>query len=394
MKRRLAIVLSHPIQHFSPLYATWAASSQWAIHVYFGSRVGADPYFDRNFGQVVSWSGLGLERYPHTFLNGTAAIPVTNDLDAISLDEQLDAFRPSAVLSYGYNQRLQRRAQSWARRRGVPIVFFSDGELRHRRPLWKRAIKALVVPRLFQAIDWFIVTGNANEEYYRYYGVPAARMLRGSYPIDRDAYREAYKSRDVLRLRARARLGVQEDEVVVAMVGKLVPWKRQIDLIAAVGQVTMTRAVAVLVGTGPMEEAWRKEADGLARNRAVFAGFTPSGDLPELYAAADIYVHTSSKEPHSVAVSEAVYMGLPVVISDRCGSYGMDDDVQHGLNGIVYSCGSIEQLASTLDNLGGDVSLRREMGLRSHEIGRRNQHVIYDEVLETLARVLDHGPIR
>ena len=63
------------------------------------------------------------------------------------------------------------------------------------------------------------------------------------------------------------------------------------------------------------------------------------------YCAADVYVHCSDNEPHSLAITEAIYCGLPVVLSDRCGSYGPTDDVQPGINGFVYRCGDVSDLS-------------------------------------------------
>lgn len=389
MKRRLAIVLSHPIQHFCPLYAAWATAADWEIHVFFASRAGATPYFDGNFGRTIAWDGLPLDRFPHTFLNGEAAPAITNTLDAPALDAALDAFRPAALLTYGYNQRLQRRAQAWAIRHGTPLVFFSDGELRHRRPLWKSLLKQVVVRRLLRRIDWFIVTGNANEEYYRHYGVPASRMIRGSYPIDRAAYRAAHERRATLRAAARQRLGIGGDEFVAATVGKLVPWKRQIDLVEAVGRMPGPDVVGLVIGAGAEQEEWERRGRELGPNRTLFTGFTPAEQLPELYAAADVYVHASAKEPHSVAVSEAIFMGLPVVISDRCGSHGTDDDVRQGVNGFVYPCGDVDALAARLSWFVAHPDERAAMGRAAHAIGSRQQDVVYDELPATLAVLLD-----
>jgi glycosyltransferase involved in cell wall biosynthesis len=64
--------------------------------------------------------------------------------------------------------------------------------------------------------------------------------------------------------------------------------------------------------------------------------------LPAYYAVSDVYIHPPSIEPHSIAMSEAIYVGCPVVLSDRCGSFGPTDDVREGINGFVYSFAEIE----------------------------------------------------
>ena len=75
--------------------------------------------------------------------------------------------------------------------------------------------------------------------------------------------------------------------------------------------------------------------------RCRVRGLRAAAPPGECYCAADVYVHCSDNEPHSLAITEAIYCGLPVVLSDRCGSYGPTDDVQPGINGFVYRCGDV-----------------------------------------------------
>jgi glycosyltransferase involved in cell wall biosynthesis len=389
LKRRLAIVVSHPIQHFCPLYRAWAASKHWHIRVFFASRAGAEPYFDANFGRQVNWNSLGLDRFEHEFLNGDRMPPINRNIDAVSLDAALSSFDPYAVLSYGYNQRLQRRAQSWASRHGRQLLFFSDAESRHHRPLWQRLAKQVLLPRLLKPIDRFITVGDANEEYYRQFGVPATKFVRGPFPIDRDAYATAHALRAELRRSTRESLGIGEAEFVAAIVGKLVSWKRQGDLIEAMGRMDGAPAVALVIGSGATLAGLRHLAARQGRNRTVFAGFVDAHALAAYYAAADVYVHASSKEPHSLAVSEAAFMGLPVVVSDRCGSYGTDDDVRPGVNGLVYRCGDVDALRRLLSWLRDNPSRRLDMGMNSHRIASAQQSVTYDHLLGTLAVLAD-----
>jgi glycosyltransferase involved in cell wall biosynthesis len=390
MPPRLAIVLSHPIQHFCPLYASWANCPDWEVRVFFGSKAGLHPYVDRSFGKTVHWDGLETEEFPHEFVNGEDASPVTSSTDSPALNDALRAFSPHALLTYGYSQRLQRRAQAWAVESGVPVVYFSDSELRRHQIWWKRAGKALVLPAKFRQFSCFLVTGNANEQYYLKYGVPAWKMLRASYPIDQRSFLAAYERRSELREGARRSLGLGCSDHVALMVGKLVRWKRQDDLIATTGIGGCLPTSVVLVGSGPKEAEWRSLAPvGQSRSRVIFAGFKQPSELPALYAAADVYVHASEIEPHSVAISEAAFMGLPILVSDRCGSYGTDDDVRPGENGFVYPCGDVHALARAIDRLASRPDLRLAMGRRSHEIAKQQQRMAHDQVLPSLRRFLD-----
>jgi glycosyltransferase involved in cell wall biosynthesis len=58
--------------------------------------------------------------------------------------------------------------------------------------------------------------------------------------------------------------------------------------------------------------------------------------------------------------------GLPVVVTDRCGSIG--DIVLAGDNAFVFEPGDDAQLATDLDALAGDAGMRARMGERSRRI--------------------------
>ena len=107
--------------------------------------------------------------------------------------------------------------------------------------------------------------------------------------------------------------------------------------------------------------------------RIEFAGFVDPVQLPKYYAASDIYIHPSKVDPHPLAISEAIYMGCPVIVSDRCGSYGINDDVQEGQNGLVYKWGNIVQLKNSIMKLATDNQLRNDFGNYSHEIAVESQ---------------------
>ena len=79
----------------------------------------------------------------------------------------------------------------------------------------------------------------------------------------------------------------------------------------------------------------------------------------------DVFVLPSIYEPRGAVINEAMACGLPVVVTDRCGSLG--DIVQEGDNAFVYPAGDADALARALDALMDD-ALRARMGQRSREI--------------------------
>ncbi len=385
-KKKLAIVVSHPIQHFCPQYASFSKIKGLEVKLFFASALGFKKYKDKNFGQEIAWTNLRLEEFNHVFLNGEQVLPSGKELDAPTLDNELDTFKPDAIISYGYFQKFQRRAHHWANKNNIPVAFISDSENRQNRDWWKRLAKYFYLNWYYKKINYFFTVGNANEEYYRLYGAPSENFIRMHFPIDIECYRQAYEKKETLRASIREKYNIKKDEFVISVVGKLVEWKNQdhlIDLLAKL-ETLGKKAHIFIIGTGKMLEVWKDKAKTLKQNNVHFTGFIDPVFLPEYYAASDLYIHPASIEPHSLAISEALYMGCPIVISDRCGSYGEDDDVQHGKNGYVYKFGDIDGLSKIVINLMEDKLLLEKLGEYSHAISVKFQNRSHQECVKEL----------
>jgi glycosyltransferase involved in cell wall biosynthesis len=126
------------------------------------------------------------------------------------------------------------------------------------------------------------------------------------------------------------------------------------------------RAALVFLGDGVL----RPQLEAFIRERALasvhFAGFVNQANLPRFYAGGDVFVLPSTYEPRGAVINEAMACGLPVIVSDRCGSIG--DIVRDGENAFVFPAGEDAALATMLDRLAGDANLRARMSARSREL--------------------------
>jgi glycosyltransferase involved in cell wall biosynthesis len=386
-KPRIAIVISHPIQHFCPQYASLAKLDSIQLKVFFASALGYKKYIDADFNKEISWGNLQLDQFDHVFLNGDKVLPANKSLDAPALDAALDAFDPDIVIVHGYFQQFQRRAFRWARRNKIKIAYISDSERRHKRNPVKEWIKYPFIYRYFSRISYFLSVGNANEDFYTHYGVSTRKLIRMHFSIDTAYYKKSYNNKTGLRKDIREQHGIGADEIVLTTVGKLVPWKNQGDIIDAMQLLEQqgTCLHLFIIGSGEMQSSLEQKASALKHSKIYFKGFVNIEALPAYYAAADIYVHAASVEPHSLAISEAVYMGSPVIISDRCGSYGETDDVQEDKNGYTFPFGNIKDLAEKIGALGADKKKRERFSSYSHqaavEFQRRSHGGFIDELV-------------
>jgi glycosyltransferase involved in cell wall biosynthesis len=363
---RLAVVLSHPVQHFGPQFRSWSRHTDIRIKVLYGSSTGAVTFYDPDFAQTVNWGDSVMAGYEALLLDGKSDSPrpVNFRLDARDLADHLERFDPSVVLTFGYAQMIQLRARRWALRNKRTLAYVSDSENRQRGGKPPLPPKRAVVSRILRPYDIVLTVGDANEAYYTSLGVSASKLLRMGFPIDVDLYQTAWETRVELRAVTRDRLGIGDDEVVALVVGKLIERKRQIDVIRSCENSGIR---VLLAGSGPNEKSLRSCIQDGRTNPPVFAGFTPPAQLPAIYAAADIYVHPSVIDPHPLAISEAIYMGLPIIVSDKVGSWGPTDDVVPDINGYVYQAEDTKQLRTLIHQLAWDLPLREKFGQASRQ---------------------------
>jgi len=366
---RLGIVVSHPIQHFTPFYRALAQEGGVASRVFFASRIGLESYHDGEMKTDIAWSMDLTAGYDHEFLPGAerikniAPLAVNND----GVGAALDRFAPDAVLLYGYNLLTTLKALVWARRRGIPAIMTSDSELRSERSPARAALKAAILPLVLRQFRAFLTIGDNNEAYFRHYGVPASRLFRAPLTIDETAYRKARAERARLRDEFRAAHDLRPDDFVVLFVGKLVPRKRPADLLRAAPRIDNSRLRLLFAGDGELRAALEAEArqSGVS---ATFLGFVNVDALPAVYAAADVLAHPSEADPHPLICSEGACVGLPLLLSDRVGALGPTDIARPGVNARAFPCGDATALGDELAKLIDDPTACAAMSEASQRI--------------------------
>lgn len=384
---KIALVISHPIQHFCPMYASWASIDGIDLKVFFGSNLGAVKYIDPNFKKEIQWNNLYLDEFNHEFLNGDKILQSEPNLDAENLNKKLDEFVPDLLIHYGYFHKLAKRARAWAINNKVKIAYISDAEHRQKRPLWKEILKFPYLYNFFRKEDYFFSVGDANEKYYSFYGVPKSKIKRMRFAIDIRSYDKAFEQKETLRNNFRNQYSIASQDIAISVVGKLVDWKSQDHLIKLLQQLEQSHPTKkfhlLIAGSGPMEEQWKTLASNIKHNQVHFLGFVNPTDLPAIYAASDVYVHPALIEPHSLSISEAIYMGCPIIVANTSGSWGNDDDVQIGKNGYVYQHGNLNELQQQLIKIVEENKIET-FGKHSLHISRRFQQQSHFEMIKNL----------
>jgi glycosyltransferase involved in cell wall biosynthesis len=370
---KVAIVVSHAIQHFCPLYRA-VASAGVDLRVFFGSSAGLKAYWDPAFNAQIRWEMDLLGGYQSEFVAGADNVSPASLVPASDVTERLEQFDPAIVYVHGFYHPLCRKAFFWALRNRKRIFYWSDSENRQQRSRLSLLRKQLMLRPLFSRVAAFLTIGDWNEAYYQSYGVPRRKLFRSPCPIDSPVIERALDERARHRAEIRQRLDVPEDALLAIAVGKLIARKRPRDLIEAAialdRKPAAQRVVVALLGDGPDRAEIEKLAADGGRDCVRLPGFIGVDELPAFYVGADLLLHPAAADPHPLAIGEAITAGLPVIVSDRVGCVGPSDDVREGQNGIVYPCGDIAALERALRRIADDSALRRSMAAASLEIAR------------------------
>jgi glycosyltransferase involved in cell wall biosynthesis len=135
-------------------------------------------------------------------------------------------------------------------------------------------------------------------------------------------------------------------------------------LLDALGRLPEPLATLHLVGNDDAEPAYaaglrRRLAQPGLRGRVVVHGPLDTSRVAAMYAAADVFVLPSIKEPYGTVYGEAMAFGLPVV-GWRAGN--LPYLAEHEREGLIVPTGDVQGLAEALRRLAEDPALRRRLG--------------------------------
>jgi glycosyltransferase involved in cell wall biosynthesis len=162
-----------------------------------------------------------------------------------------------------------------------------------------------------------------------------------------------------VRRQVREELGLDDEEVVVGIVGRMVAEKGYRELFDAFQRLGDGFK---LVCVGPADP---QKADGLSNaeiDSAVYQGVLFLGmrtDVDRLYNAMDVFVLPSHREGFPRSAMEAAATGLPVIATDIRGCREVVDD---GVTGRLVPGASAPDLAAAIAEIGSSSEIRSAMG--------------------------------
>lgn len=343
---RLAIVSSHPIQYYAPLFRRLAATVD--VQVLFAHNPTGEDQARAEFGKAFDWDVDLTSGYEHVFMKNVASDPGLHHFagcDTPGVRQRLADGQFDAVLLMGWHLKSYLQGLYAAKRLGLPVLVRGDSQLDTPRSIVKRIAKSVMYPPFLRCFDVALYVGARSRAYYVHYGYPEARLFHSPHCIDAEWFASRAGSDE--RTRVRAELGVDERTTLMLFAGKLVSRKRPLDLIdaAAMARATGCAIEILIVGEGPLREAVEAHARDLGI-RLHMLGFRNQTEMPAAYAACDGLVLPSENDTWGLVANEALACGRPIIVSDACGC--SPDLAADGCAGRSFPTGDVRALAAAI----------------------------------------------
>ena len=369
MPVRCAVLPPVAVPYREPLFALVAQSPSVTLRVVYQSQ--GQPGWDQPAGWFASEHpydavALGSRQRARA---GRTPVVVPRGVGAALSD-----FDPEVVVSWEYGPTTL-RALAWCRRRGRPLVVFS--ELPPHADAELPALQLRLHRLLARRVDGFVVASHAARRRV---------VALGAAP---EAVEVSLQSAELEPFERVAGGAAGGPPVRVLYVGRLVEDKNLRRLLRASAGLDLR---LVLCGTGPLEGELRALATELGVD-AEFAGYVAPADLPARFAEADALVLPSLYEPFGVAVREAAAASLPVICSRTAGAAG--DLAVEGRNAVLVDPLSERSLAEALALVVNDPGARERMAAESRALTA--EHPLADDAaafVAAITRAAGAGPPR
>ena len=372
-KPRLAVVASHVIQHFAPVYQEIEKSGSVDLRVFFIAENGARDYQDKGFGHSIKWDIALTQGYEHEFLEPGKILDqfTFGSIDSKRIVPALKGYKPDFIWLHGYaaraNWRVLVRNRSMAK-----LIYTSDSNPADKRAMWRKAAKYWGVRYFFNQCHHFLSISPANRQYLESYGVTPDKIINSRFPVDMDrliAARDQIDDTQILQLREQ--LGIPPMMKTLLFAGKLVEHKCPLDVLKVLLEPGMEQLRAIMIGSGEQNMMLQEFAQQYAiRDRVHFTGFLNQSELAQYFKLADLFVFPSAREPYGAVATETLPFGLPIVSADGIGAIG--DSIVPGRNALLFAAGDIPAMAHCIRTIIESPELEKDYSEYSTELAQQH----------------------
>ncbi|MEH2143410.1 glycosyltransferase family 4 protein [Nostoc sp.] len=351
---KLAILLTHPVQYFAPVFRELAQQPNLQLKVFFGCNHGVIPSEDPNFGVVFQWDCQPTAGFEHEFLSHNS-LEDLKGLRGIRLATKafntISSYQPDAILIFAYSPTFITASTLLLYLAGYKLMLRAETtDEALSRSYIKDKIRQLFLSFYYRQFTHFFPIGTNSINHYLRMGVDKSRMTLAHYAIDIEFFQKQVDFWLPQRGALRANAGIGKQDHVLIYCGKMFPPKNPLiisDALENLSPLEKEKTWFIAVGDGELREEFERRIKVQLDERAIFVGFKNQLKLGQYYAMADTLILPSqSGETWGLVVNEALQFGLRVIVSDKVGcAKDLITDVKHGW---IFSCSNFFELAKII----------------------------------------------
>ncbi len=197
----------------------------------------------------------------------------------------------------------------------------------------------------YESSEVIVNSNYMKNELQRLFGLPYEKINVIPNGVNLNLFNDVQKDYDFRRKFA------MDNEKIILFIGRLVYEKGIQTLISAMPKILANYhdSKLIIAGKGGMLDELKAQVNSLGLgNKVYFTGHLASKDVQKMYKCADISVFPSTYEPFGIVALEAMLSGTPVVVSDIGG---LNEIVDHGINGMKSYAGNANSLADSILSL-------------------------------------------
>jgi glycosyltransferase involved in cell wall biosynthesis len=356
----LTIWMNHPTFYQGDLFRALIASGEVDLQVIFAKRLPPDR------------AGLGwqddLAGYTHHFLDERNAVA-----DAISLAwSKRDRFH--IMNGLWAEPSFSAGLVTLASARSAYAIYSEASEPELPRSTGKKLLRAGFGHAMTHKAAGFLAVSRLAEDFFKSLGACEQAL----YPF---GYFRSYNGlADCSFFRS-------EERIEVVFVGQLINRKGVDLLIEAINPLfnQHPNLLLTIIGGGETKPSLENlvESQGLGE-RVRFEGVIPPAETPARVAAAHLLVLPSRWDGWGLVVNEAFSVGVPVIVSDRCGAA---DLVRDGANGYIFRSEDVADLRRCLSQF---IEKRADWSRFRAAAKATGQRISAEQAASYLVKCLNH----
>lgn len=367
MKKRLAIITTHPIQYNAPLFALLAKRANIIIKVFYtwGETVLQKKY-DPGFNKNIEWDIPLLEGYDYTFVENVATEKGSHHFKGINnpgLIKEIKAWQADALLVYGWAFKSHLKVMRYFYGK-IPVLFRGDSISLVKLPFLKNQARNFFLKWVYRNIDYALYVGTHNKNYFKELGLKERQLLFAPHAVDNERFKSVSKLEKVEIEKWRQSFGIDPNSIVFLYAGKLDENKNVALLARAFSEINNQNIHLIIAGNG-ISERELKDCYG-SNPRIHFLPFQNQSKMPALYGLSDVFVLPSLSETWGLAINEAMACGKAIVVSNSCGA--AIDLIKDGKNGYTFKYNNLQDLRNRLILCAESKERLEEMGHQSRMI--------------------------